>query len=194
VHVANARGVSDDFEYANENDQTISWLIGGQVESGFTQGGTMLLTNSLSANGGQAFGRGVTAYVYTTEFYQEYKGYGWACRNGNGNAYKIVPAGTDSNVEKGSGKPAGNPYGGCEHDGSLAFQLQPGEHWDDDHSRAEQYTDAVTIFGSGLTDTDGFSSSIYQNYVAGPAAATTWICGTRGAQAINSPILYNSTG
>jgi hypothetical protein len=57
VHVANAPGVTDDYEYTNENDQTISWLIGADSQSGFSEGGTVLLTNSLLANGGQTFGR-----------------------------------------------------------------------------------------------------------------------------------------
>jgi hypothetical protein len=193
VHVANAAGLSDDFEYTNQNDQTISWIISSGPKSGFTADGTMLLTTSLSANGGQTFGRGVTAYVYTTEFYQEYRGAGWACRNDSGIAYKVLPVGTDSNVERGSGMPTGNPYGGCEHD-PLGFPLQRSSHWDSDHAKAEQYSSAVTIFGTGLTDTVGFSSDIYQNYVAAPGAATTYICGAPRVQAANTPIIYNTTG
>jgi hypothetical protein len=76
VHVANAPGVTDDYEYTNENDQTISFLISSDPAADFVDGGTLVLTNSLSANGGRTFGRGVTTYVYTTEFYQEYKGVG----------------------------------------------------------------------------------------------------------------------
>jgi hypothetical protein len=117
------------------------------------------------------------------------------CPNGASVAYKVVPVGTDSNVDSGPGKPSGNPYGGCRKDGSLAFPLQNFSHWNSDRSKAEQYSASVTIYGSSsITDTDGFSSSIYQNYVASPSAATTYICGTRGAQADQTPIIYNTTG
>jgi hypothetical protein len=195
VHVANTGGVSDTYEYAWQNDETISWGITAvSTKPQWTEGGTVSITNTLGANGGQTFGKGTGTYVYTEGYYQEYIGVGVldGC-DGYDSALVVRQVGTAANVDSGPGKPSKVPYkGGCVND-PLHFQLQHGSYWDSDRGQSETYGGAANLYGFGFSASDGFSSDVLDAYQTSGNAAATWICGTRGHQPTNTPIIYNTT-
>jgi hypothetical protein len=196
VHVANATGVADTFEFRTENDQTISWGVTATgPTSGWSVGGTESLTNSLRAGGGQTFGPGTVAYVTTTGYYQEYRGIGVSggC-DGFDDAFRTDEVGTSDVVDHGSGKPAGNPYqGGCAND-PLKTPLQKDSTWYYNDGQAKTYGDAATAFGFSFSDSDGFTMDVEHSYATSGDSPTVWLCGVPGDQPTDTPILYNTTG
>jgi hypothetical protein len=195
VHVAHAGGVSDAYEYDWQNDETVSWGVSASPNSNWSEGGTGSVTNSLGASGGQTFGRGADTYVDTEGYYQEYRGVGVTdgC-DGYDFAFLVKQVGTAGNVDTGKGKPAGSPYkDGCIND-PLHFELQPESVWDYDHGQSETYGGAASFAGFSFSVSEGFSSDVQDDYTTSDNAATTWICGTRGKQPTDTPIIYNTTG
>ena len=189
VHVANTYGLSDDFHFRYQNDQTITF---GYTDStgaagGWSIGGTMSLTNTLSANGGHTFGQGSVDYADTTYYYQRYAGVG-ACPI----KYMIQAVGTAAVVNPGTNTPPVNPYGGCRNDPYGIPFTSPGT-WDYDVGRAQYYSGIATVFGFTFGGSDGFTSDVEHDYTSAPGAATTWLCGSPGDEVTNSPIVYNTT-
>jgi hypothetical protein len=194
VHVANATGVQDTFIFSGSNDETISFGISSTSStSGFTEGGTDTVTNSIQGSG--PFGKGTVAYVDTTGVYQEYSQLSAlnGCQDGLADGYVVKEVENDGDVVTGSGKPPENPYsGGCIND-ALNIPLETNRSWGSDRGTAQQYY-ATAWLGFSFTDSEGFTSDVTHDYSSSSSSPTTYICGTPGVLAQESPILYNTTG
>ena len=194
VHVANATGVTDTFEYRNSNDLTISVGISARSPDGdFGSAGTITLTNSLSADGGETFGPGTVDYVNDTVNYQRYEAEGISCPNGPEKyAYKIQAVSTDSDVYPGLNTPPVNPWGGCRND-PLHATLASHASWALDNSRAEFYSTVANLFGFTFGGSDGFTTNVEHDYNSTSSSPTTYICGPKnGLPPIDAPVLYNT--
>jgi hypothetical protein len=73
VHVADVRGVTDDYMYTTRDDATLTVGESGAAGSGYSATGTITLTDTLSATGHGTYGKGSANYVTTLMYYQRYK-------------------------------------------------------------------------------------------------------------------------
>lgn len=192
AHVANVSGVSDTFWFKTQNDMTISvGLSYNGPGSGYTPDGNITLTNSLSANGSDAYGSGAVNYVNDTTNYQRYQ----LLTNVGGhpcNQWMVQAVGSDADVYPGTNTPPVNPWGGCRND-PLYATLAPGATWERDQSSAEYYSIVAQMFGFTFGGSDGFTQDIEHDYDARGAGETTYICGNaNGEDPTQAPILYNT--
>jgi len=190
VHVANTSGLSDTFWFRHQNDETITFGYSASDPDGnWTGGGTISLTNTLSANGYHTFGQGAVDYADVTYYYQRYHDYIGECPG----SYEILAVGSADVVNPGTNTPPVNPYGGCKNDPyGIAFSSPGG--WDYDVGRGQTYSGIATVFGFTFGGSDGFNTDVEHDYTAASGAATTWLCGSPGDEITNSPIIYNTTG
>jgi hypothetical protein len=198
VHVANAPGVTDTFWYRNQNDLTITVGISVTVpDSGYNDGGTITLTNSLQAGGSATFPAGTVTYVDDTVNYQRYEAKGITCPNGpSAYAYKVQAVSTDSDVYPGLSTPPANPWaGGCRNDPLHVMLGGAGVKatWDLDHSSAAYYSSIANLFGFTFGGSDGFTTDVEHQYSSSASSPRTYICGPKnGLPPIDAPVLYNT--
>jgi hypothetical protein len=190
-HTANATGVADEFEFINQNDQTVGVGVSESgPNSGFSGDGSITLTNSVA--GSQTYGQGVVTYVNDNTVYQEYElEYGgYSCYD----EYMVQASETEGDVFKGPGTPADNPWGGCEND-PLYAELGTHGSWQQDKSTAHTYSAAVNLFGFSANASDGFTANVEHIFTSTTASPNTYICAEdAGVLPANAGILYNTTG
>jgi hypothetical protein len=195
VHVANVSGVSDTFWFRDENDQTVTVGVSGSPAKGYTVDGSVTLTDSLSADGSEQFGKAADVYVYDDALYQRYRiyidYYRAGCRPSAYPPYYAMEAvDTEGDVYQGSGHPGSGPWKSCRQD-PYDVTLQSKATWSDDHSQAVTYTVAATIFDFNFSVSDGFTQDIEDDYAGG--SQTTYICGVpKGKPTKDGDILYNT--
>jgi hypothetical protein len=194
VHVANATGVSDTFEFSNQNDLSITvGLSASDPDGNFSASGTITLTNSLKAGGGTTFPAGTVQYADDDTVYQEYQGDGDTCPGWPlTTPYKIQAVSSEDDVFHGTNTPGVNPWGGCLKD-SLHAVLPPHSYWDYDQSKSEYYSGIASWYGFTFGGSDGFTTDVQHDYNSTSSSPTTYICGPKdGLTAPESPILYNT--
>jgi hypothetical protein len=189
VHVADARGVTDDFKYSVKDDATVTVGESGSSAKGYTVSGSITLTDSLSASGHGTFEKGANKYVTTLMYYQRYKNNG-TIQCPPGVTYKLQADHSAGNVDPAKGSSPRNRSSSCRKDRSGSFELPAHYGWSRDRAKSATVNEAATVFHFSESASAGFTNDILQDYEAAAGAAVSYICGNGSLPGV--PIIYNT--
>lgn len=193
VHVANAKGMEETFDYHTQADSTISVGFSANGKN-WSASGTDTVNNELGTDGGFTEGKKTAVWAAGHVYYQAWK---------NSQASPACPNGKDRYVEAthsasdafpGNNLPpsqAASPYHGCLHD-PYGFATVPKStgYWDSDMSRAITISGAATIFGFNFSASTGFTKDIKDSY-SNHSSINTYVCGTQEMPSV--PNVFNAT-
>ncbi len=193
VHVADLSGMTEDFDFQNRADSTVSVGLSGSSASGFSGVGSDSVTNSIGTDSGFTTPRATVRYVQTHMYYQEYQSNQAAsCGNNSLHEIKAISDVGDSFEENTASEPQKNPYGGCNNsaDPYGYATINSDGHFNQDTGTAETITDAQKWLGFTFGTTSGFSSDLI-DYYHNNTSGDVYLCGTTYMPDV--PILYNNT-
>lgn len=188
IHVADIYGMTETFEYGTNADTTISIGVSADSGSGYSDDGTVTISNSIGTDAGFTAGNGTRQHADTQMYYQRYSNEFGGCSTN----YLMEDVGATGSAFLGTGSvPGADPYGTCTDDpyGYATIAANNGTY-SADRAHAETESTAATLFGFNFSASSGYSSTLFDHYKNTTPNNQT-LCGTNYMPGVKT--IFNNT-